>query len=151
MQKEDLNVKAVINHDETKLLGRTRSGTLKLSADDTGLKYSIKMGGTQLHRDTLEMVQRGDLAESSFKYIPADSYFKRGENGELLHIVRKVKGLYDVSLVNDGAFANTDVTIRSALDQFLQDEKEAKLRQIKEANTSKRNYLTELKASINEV
>lgn len=108
------------------------------------------MGNTQLHRDTLEMVERGDLAESSFKYIPEDSYFKRGESGELLHIVRKVKGLYDVSLVNDGAFTNTDVSIRSALDQFLQDEKEELLRQIKEENAVKRNYITELKASINE-
>ena len=150
LQRADLNVKAVVNHDDTKLLGRTKSGTLHLSVDDTGLKYSIRMGNTQLHRDTLEMVERGDLAESSFKYIPADSYFKRGEKGELLHIVRKVKGLYDVSLVNDGAFANTDVSVRSALNQFLQDEETERISQIKEANTEKRNYITNLKRSINE-
>jgi len=143
LRKEDLNVKAVVNHDETKLLGRTKSGTLALEVDEIGLKYSIRMGNTQLHKDILEMVERGDLSESSFKYRikKGDSTFQRDENGDLLHIVSKVSGLYDVSLVNDGAFANTDVNIRSLIDDFEQEEATERLLKVKEENQMKREYL----------
>lgn len=147
LQREDLNVKAVVNHDKEKLLGRTKSGTLLLSTDEKGLKYSIRMGNTILHKDTLEMVDRGDLAESSFKYTvrKGDSTFTRDENGDLLHIVNKVSGLYDVSLVDDGAFANTDVSIRSALDAF---ELEEKQRSITSELAEKKEYLKNLKEGI---
>lgn len=147
LRSENLNVKAVLNHDDTKLLGRTKSGTLELATDDKGLHYSIRMGNTQLHKDTIEMVQRGDLSESSFKYRvkKGDSSFKRDENGDLLHIVSKVSGLYDVSLVNDGAFANTDVNIRSAIDDFIKSEQEDIFRQLKEENSTKREYLNNLR------
>lgn len=150
LQREDLNVKAVINHDESKLLGRSKSGTLSLEVDEVGLKYSIRMGNTQLHKDTLEMVERGDLAESSFKYkiSKGDSIFQRSEEGDLLHIVSKVRGLYDVSLVNDGAFTNTNVIVRSALSEFEQAENEEKLRQVIAENTVKRDYLLKLKENI---
>lgn len=147
LRSEDLNVKAVVNHDRDKLLGRTSSGTLQLWVDEKGLKYSIRMGNTQLHRDTVEMVERGDLSESSFKYRIAkgDSVFQRDNNGDLLHIVSKVRGLYDISLVDDGAFANTDVVVRSALNDFEIAEQEEALRQLKEENLAKRNYLQEIR------
>lgn len=150
LRSDNLNVKAVLNHNEEKLLGRTKSGTLELTVDETGLKYSIRMGNTQLHRDTIEMVERGDLSESSFKYRvkKGDSTFERDENGDLLHVVSRVSGLYDISLVNDGAFANTDVTIRSAINEFIQAENEEILRQIKEENQSKRDYINTLKGTI---
>lgn len=152
LRSENLNVKAVLNHDESKLLGRSKSGTLQLETDTTGLKYTIRMGNTQLHRDTIEMVERGDLAESSFKYKvgKGDSTFTRDENGDLLHVVSKVRGLYDISLVNDGAFTNTNVAVRGALAEFEQAEQEALLRELKEATAIKRNYLKELKESVNE-
>jgi len=150
LRSEDLNVKAVVNHDDTKLLGRSKSGTLQLEADEKGLRYSIRMGSTQLHKDTLEMVERGDLAESSFKYRvkKGDSKFVRDENGDLLHLVSRVSGLYDVSLVNDGAFANTDVNVRKAIDEFELAEAQEKLRQITSENEQKRAYIKELKASL---
>ncbi len=108
------------------------------------------MGNTQLHRDTLEMIERGDLYESSFKFSVAkgDSQFTRAENGDLLHIVTRIRGLYDVSIVGDGAYNNTDIAIRSALDEFELAEKQERLRQLKEENQSKRDYLTTLKNSL---
>ncbi|MCW0484663.1 HK97 family phage prohead protease [Gaoshiqia sediminis] len=150
LQKEDLNVKAVVDHNPEKLLGRTKSGTLLLSVDDKGLKYSILMGNTQLHKDTLEMVERGDLYESSFIFSikPGDSTFTRDENGNLLHIVNKISGLYDVTLATDGAYANTDVSIRKAISDYELEEAKEKLKLIQEENNNKRNYIIELKNSL---
>ena len=150
LRSESLNVKAVVEHDPNKLLGRSKSGTLKLETNEKGLRYSVRMGNTQLHRDTLEMIERGDLYESSFKFSvgKGDSQFTRDENGDLLHIVTKIRGLYDVSIVGDGAYNNTDIAIRSALDEFELAEKQERLRQLKEENQSKRDYLTTLKNSL---
>src|SRR5947209_7541891 len=39
--KEKQDVRALVNHDDNQVLGRTKSGTLELSQDSTGLKYSI--------------------------------------------------------------------------------------------------------------
>jgi phage head maturation protease len=108
------------------------------------------MGTTQLHRDTLEMIERGDLYESSFKFSVAkgDSTFSRDNNGDLLHIVSNVSGLYDVSIVGDGAYKNTDIAIRSALDEFEVAEKEDKQKQLKEENKTKTEYIQTLKNSL---
>src|SRR5690625_2621394 len=40
--KEDRNILALFDHDTSKILGSTRSGSLKLSTDETGLKFDLK-------------------------------------------------------------------------------------------------------------
>jgi phage head maturation protease len=108
------------------------------------------MGNTQLHKDTLEMVERGDWTESSFKYRvgKGDSTFTRDSEGNLIHTVKTVRGLYDVSIVGDGAFSNTDINVRSAIDEFEKAEKVEKLEQLKEENKLKTEYIQNLKNSL---
>src|SRR5690554_6542479 len=60
------NVVATLFHDKTKILGRTKAGTLTLKIDEYGLLATITLGNTQLHRDAIELVKRGDLFECSF-------------------------------------------------------------------------------------
>ena len=105
LAKDNLNVKAVVNHDDNKLLGRTKSGTLQLEVDDYGLKAIVKVGKTTLWNDTLEQIERGDLFESSFKFKnnKSDESIRRDENGDF-ETIRKISGLYDVSIVDDAAF-----------------------------------------------
>ncbi len=107
-------VRLVVNHDSDKLLGRTESGTLELSVDDIGLKYRASVPNTTLGNDTFEQIKRGDYFESSFMFgvRPDDQVwsFNKTENvwnRELTNI----PVLQDVSIVTDGAYANTDVTV----------------------------------------
>ncbi|STT63898.1 phage prohead protease, HK97 family [Klebsiella pneumoniae] len=51
-----------------KLLGRTKSGTLVLSEDDTGLRFELTPPNTQLGNDVLALVERGDLSGMSFGF-----------------------------------------------------------------------------------
>ncbi len=67
LDRDDLNVLAVLDHEKEYMLARTRSGTLNLNSDEKGLKASFKMPDTSLGRDALEMISRGDIDESSFK------------------------------------------------------------------------------------
>lgn len=62
------DVRALINHDPSMLLGRSRSGTLRLSADSTGLAYEIDMPDRQDARDLLVSMERGDITQSSFGF-----------------------------------------------------------------------------------
>lgn len=62
------DVRALINHNPSMLLGRTRSGTLRLSKDSTGLAYEIDMPDRQDARDLMASMERGDLTHSSFAF-----------------------------------------------------------------------------------
>jgi len=73
--EEDL-VRALTNHDKQWLLGRSDRGTLRLSVDKIGLRYEIDAPDTQAGRDTVELLDRGDLDASSFAFCVWD---KRGK------------------------------------------------------------------------
>lgn len=62
------DVRALFEHDYTQLLGRTKSGTLLLTEDNTGLRFELTPPDTQLGRDVLTMVERGDITGMSFGF-----------------------------------------------------------------------------------
>jgi len=62
------DVRALYEHNYSQLLGRTKSGTLVLSEDDTGLRFELTPPNTQLGNDVLELVERGDISGMSFGF-----------------------------------------------------------------------------------
>ncbi|EMI5490885.1 HK97 family phage prohead protease [Providencia stuartii] len=62
------DVRALYEHDYTNLLGRTTSGTLQLTEDATGLRFELTPPDTQLGRDVLTLVERGDIDGMSFGF-----------------------------------------------------------------------------------
>src|SRR4051794_20783802 len=52
---------ATINHDVSRVLGRTTSGTLRLSSDSTGLAFECDLPDTSYARDLYTLVKRGDM------------------------------------------------------------------------------------------
>ncbi|MDE1494576.1 HK97 family phage prohead protease [Xenorhabdus bovienii] len=62
------DVRALYEHDHMNLLGRTTSGTLKLTEDATGLRFELTPPDTQLGRDVLTLVERGDISGMSFGF-----------------------------------------------------------------------------------
>jgi len=61
-------VRGLTNHDPNWLLGRSDIGTVRLSVDKTGLRYEIDAPDTQAGRDTVALLDRGDLDGSSFGF-----------------------------------------------------------------------------------
>jgi HK97 family phage prohead protease len=142
--KANPNVIANVGHDDNKMLGRTRSGTLTLSVDEVGLRYNISVPNTALGRDTVEQIKRGDLDESSFKYgtLKSDVSWGRAEDGIAIRYVKNISALWDVAIVRNGAYANTDVALRQ-LAEFEGSENNWETR-----NRQRAKHLAELKESV---
>ena len=66
------DVRCFLDHDSSKLLGRTKSGTLELNVDDVGLHFRCVLPNTTVGRDALELVKRGDLSQCSFMFTTTE-------------------------------------------------------------------------------
>jgi hypothetical protein len=110
-------VAALWNHDPNIILGRKKSGTLRLSEDDVGLAYEIDMPDTQAARDLYKLIERGDVYQSSFAFeIQREEWTQpEDDSAELpLRTIRQVR-LWDVSPVTYPASSATDVDIKRAV------------------------------------
>lgn len=97
------DVRALQNHDENLVLGRTRSGTLKLSVDDSGLYYEVDPPDTSYARDLMVVMERGDVTQSSFAFFAVDDDWETSEDDTPLRSLKEV-GLVDVSPVTYPAY-----------------------------------------------
>lgn len=117
------DIRALLNHDTTIVLGRTTSGTLKLSIDEHGLFGIIEIN--EEDQDALNAyarVKRGDINQCSFGFDILDEESKTLTNGKTHYIIKSVK-LYEVSIVTFPAYEGTIATARSkraqkALEEF---------------------------------
>ena len=144
LQLPDLDVIMNFNHDDTQILARTTSGTLLLSIDDYGLKYSFKLPDTNLGRDLKELIERGDIYESSFAFIPDTSSIKlsKHEDGTIIKTINKVIGLFDTSIVINGAYKNTSINLRDF------EAMEAELLKIEQPDERQYNEIENLKLKL---
>ncbi|WP_099463085.1 HK97 family phage prohead protease [Parabacteroides provencensis] len=104
------------NHNVDDILARTISGTLNLSVDDIGLKFSFEAPNTTRGNDMLELVHRGDINKCSFKFIvEADEWLYADEKNGLEYDERTIlefSKLIDVALVVFPAYKDTEASVR---------------------------------------
>ena len=111
-QRGKQDVVALLNHDSNMILGRTSSGTLELSSDEKGLRYTVTPPDTQTGRDVLELVRRRDLRGSSFAFAVNDAgqNWTSDDQGAVREI-RDVSLLADVSVVLTPAYPASSVAV----------------------------------------
>jgi HK97 family phage prohead protease len=109
--REGHDVRALVNHDPNQILGRTKSGTLKLSVDERGLMAEIDPPDTQAARDALTSIKRGDIDGMSFAFRTITDNW-RMEDGEQIRELVDVE-LLDVSVVAYPAYSATQVSARA--------------------------------------
>lgn len=108
------DVRALVNHDADKILGRNAAGTLRLFVDSRGLRYEVDLPETSYARDLAASVARGDVSQSSFGFrVVEDSWERPRTPTELpLRRIRNVE-LFDVSPVTYPAYDTTSVSTRA--------------------------------------
>jgi len=108
------DVRALWQHDTAQVLGRSKAGTLALAEDGTGLRVEITPPNTQVGRDALESIQRGDVDQMSFGFTvpPGGEDWREEEDGMIVRALSRVK-LWEVSPVTFPAYPQTEVGVRS--------------------------------------
>lgn len=102
------DVLALADHDPSKVLGRTSTGTLQLREGANGLEYRLVLPDTSVGNDLRELAARGDIGGVSFGFnVVRDSW-----DGDLrtLHDVQ----LHEISIVQAWpAYPTTTVSLRN--------------------------------------
>ena len=109
------DVRALFNHEADHLLGRSSTGTLRLSEDDHGLRYEIDLPATTLGRDVAELLRRGDISGSSFGFRTISDEWSETDDGYPLRTLTEV-ALRDVGPVTFPAYSSTEASLRSLAD-----------------------------------
>lgn len=111
--KDGADVRALVNHDPSQLIGRSASGTLRLETDDHGLHFEVDLPDTQVGRDLRTLLERGDVTGASFGFVPGADEWSQAPDGSQLRTHTSVAQLLDVSPVTYPAYEGTAVALRA--------------------------------------
>ena len=114
------DIRALLNHDPNYVLGRNKAGTLYLEEDENGLLIDNDPPDTQWARDLKVSMKRGDIDQMSFGFRAVEEKWTTRDGQPDLRELLKVK-LYDVSPVTYPAYEETDVQVRTALENAPDD------------------------------
>lgn len=165
LQKSDVVLNLNHNSDVVNVLGRYRNNpdkdTLKLEMRGDGIDCRCELPKTNNANDTLELIKRGDITGMSFAF--SDDY-EDTENGVSyertndvedgkevwLRHVKRINGLYDVSIVTHPAYEQTSVATREqseAIDKAIEEQLK---REVDEEEAAKRAAAEESKKKAEE-
>lgn len=109
------DIRALIDHDSSLILGRNRANTLVLSEDTKGLYSIITPPETNAARDIIMSVERGDVDGMSFQFFVDEERWRWSDDPKKNDLRQIIKAtLRDVSIVTFPAYTATDVSYRSS-------------------------------------
>ena len=107
------DVRALINHDTTLVLGRTSARTLELNIDSHGLYGRVKVNrADQDAMNCYERIKRGDVNQCSFGFSILEEKWEDLPGGRMRWTLLRVK-LYEVSVCTFPAYEDTAVVARA--------------------------------------
>lgn len=108
------DVRALINHDTTLVLGRTKANTLELKVDNYGLWGRIKINPNDTDAMNLyERVARGDVDQCSFGFNILNEETDWREDDTVKWTIKEIK-LFEVSPCTFPAYEQTGIQARKA-------------------------------------
>ena len=112
------DIRALINHDPNLILARTVNSTLRLEEDNKGLAYEADLPDTSYARDLKESIKRGDISQNSFGFQTVQDKWEMKEGKELDERTLIEVKLFDISPVTFPAYPQTDVKIRTLMNDI---------------------------------
>lgn len=107
------DVRALINHNPDKVLGRTKSKTLTLKEDKKGLYFEVEVPDTGYGNDLVTSMRRGDIDQMSFAFRTKRAEWDYEQDPPMRTLIDVQ--LLDVSPVTFPFYADTDAQVRSVL------------------------------------
>ena len=117
---EGLDVRALVDHDSAKVIGRTRAGTLQLRKDSKGLRIEVEPDDEISYaRDIMRAVARGDVSGMSFGFRALEDEWDY--EGKLpIRTVTDMR-ISEISIVTFPAYTATDVQVAQRSLQAFQE------------------------------
>lgn len=118
------DVRALFNHNPSAILGRTVAQTLRLTEDGIGLHFDNDLPDTQVARDLLTSIERGDISQCSFGFMVRKQKWSEEEDaGGNFQLIREVHqaDVFDVSPVTFPAYPQTSVDTRESFRRLWPD------------------------------
>ena len=106
------DIMALWQHRGDQVLGRTASKTMRASADKTGVVAEIDAPDTQLGRDVVTLIKRGDVSGASFGFRTVRDRWETLADKTVLRTLLEVR-LFDFSPVTFPAYPQTTAAMRS--------------------------------------
>ena len=128
------DVRALVNHDTTLVLGRNKANTLELREDSHGLWGKVRINPNDSAAvDLYERVKRGDVDGCSIGFDIAEEETEYRDDGSIHFTIKRVDPLYEVSACTFPAYEQTNVQAREEQVETLKKrEREAWQAQMKE-------------------
>ncbi|NZD50532.1 HK97 family phage prohead protease [Rhizobium leguminosarum] len=105
------DIRALVDHDPGRVIGRTKSGTLRLAEDGVGLRVEIDVPDTTDGNDLWVLVERGDISGMSFGFRVLKETWD--ETGDVPVRTIQAVELFEVSAVAWPAYEDTTIGLRS--------------------------------------
>lgn len=105
------DILALYDHDMGRVLGRTRSKTLRLSEDDKGLAVEIDIPDTSDGNDLWVLVGRGDVSGMSFAFRATKQEWD--DTGQIPKRTVLEAELFEVTATANPAYPDTTLAARS--------------------------------------
>jgi HK97 family phage prohead protease len=105
------DVRALVDHDTGRVIGRTKAGTLRMKQDDTGLAVEIDLPDTTDGRDLATLIERGDVSGMSFGFVVTKEMWDETMEPPMRTI--QALDLREVSVVAFPAYDDTSIAMRS--------------------------------------
>lgn len=108
------DVRALVNHDTTLVLGRTKVNTVELKEDSHGLWGRIRINPKDSSAlDSYERVKRGDVSGCSIGFDIESEETDFRADGSIHWTITKVMPLYEISVCTFPAYEETNISARS--------------------------------------
>lgn len=129
----DNDIRALINHDTTLVLGRNKSDTLKLKADEKGLWGRVEINKNDTDAMNIyQRVKRGDVSGNSFGFNILNEETDYREDGTVKWTIKEID-LHEVSITTFPAYEDTSIQARSnQVEQYRQRQLDIKKDKLKE-------------------
>lgn len=123
------DVRCLVDHDFSEVLGRTAAQTLELAVDNVGLHFRCQLPNTSYANDLYESINRGDINECSFGFVVKDdSQTWTQQDGTYIRSLDSIDELYEISIVSIPAYEGTDAVVaQRSLERVINEREKRKL------------------------
>lgn len=109
------DVRALVNHDTTLVIGRNKAGTLELKEDSHGLWGKVRINPKDSAAvDLYERVKRGDVDGCSIGFDIEKESTEILDNGDIHWTIEKIMPLAEVSCCTFPAYQETNISARTS-------------------------------------